>query len=394
MGYINGFETAQDKKGRNILRGDDDIQISDGININDEPILMYGYGGADKLVTGSAADEIYGGEGNDYLDGAGGKDLLEGGNGDDIYVVDLTTSNSIQDAITEHSSHNSGIDTVKLRGGSDLTTYTIIELGKNLENLDASGTGATLLNLVGNRFNNNLIGNDADNVLDGSKGDDSFAGGKGNDIYVLDQMNELVHVTEYVGQGLDTIVLNYDNSKSKGIAQEIDLDASDLANIENFTLGGSGLFNVAGNALDNVLTGNNSANALYGAAGNDVLDGGEGADILQGDAGADTFVFSSKLSKNNIDSITDFVHGEDKIHLDTDLFKKLLNDADLSDNLVIGCAAKDSNDYLVYNSDTGALFYDADGSGKGAAVQFASLADNPVLDSTDFSFGNTLPVLG
>ncbi len=392
MGYINGFEHTN-KNGRNTLRGNDEAQITDGININDEPILMYGYGGDDKLVTGPAADEIYGGEGNDYLDGAGGKDELTGGNGDDLYVVDLTSKSRLEDKITEKDGNMGGIDTVKLRGESTLATYATVELANDLENLDASDTGSTLLNLLGNKLDNNLIGNDADNVLDGGKGLDSFAGGKGNDIYVLDLIEEVGHVTEYAGEGVDTIVLN-DVNESREITYGINLGAPVLANVENFTLGGAGLYDVTGNALDNVLTGNESANALYGAAGNDVLNGGLGADILQGDAGADTFVFSSKLSKNNIDSITDFVHGEDKIHLDTAIFKKLLNDTDLSDNLVIGSAAKDSNDYLIYNSDTGALFYDADGSGKGAAVQFASLADNPVLDVTDFSFGNTVPVLG
>ena len=38
---------------------------------------------------------------------------------------------------------------------------------------------------------------------------------------------------------------------------------------------------------------------------------------------------------------------------------------------VVGAVAVDANDYLVYNSGTGALYYDADANGTGLAVQFA-----------------------
>jgi Ca2+-binding RTX toxin-like protein len=43
-----------------------------------------------------------------------------------------------------------------------------------------------------------------------------------------------------------------------------------------------------------------------------------------------------------------------------------------------------SDHYVVYNTSTGALFYDADGSGSGAAMQFATLTGNPTLTNQDF----------
>ena len=47
-------------------------------------------------------------------------------------------------------------------------------------------------------------------------------------------------------------------------------------------------------------------------------------------------------------------------------------------------AAHDLNDYLVYNPATGALSYDADGSGAGAGVQIALLGVNLALTNADF----------
>ena len=47
-------------------------------------------------------------------------------------------------------------------------------------------------------------------------------------------------------------------------------------------------------------------------------------------------------------------------------------------------AAPDKNDYIQYDTHTGALYYDADGSGAGAAIQFATLAGAPVMTAADF----------
>jgi Ca2+-binding RTX toxin-like protein len=75
-------------------------------------------------------------------------------------------------------------------------------------------------------------------------------------------------------------------------------------NVENLVLTDT-LFpggNAIGNALDNVITGNNMISNLYGAAGNDTLhggadqdrlDGGLGADTMDGGAGDDTYVVGS-----------------------------------------------------------------------------------------------------
>jgi serralysin len=46
-----------------------------------------------------------------------------------------------------------------------------------------------------------------------------------------------------------------------------------------------------------------------------------------------------------------------------------------------------TNDRIVYNSATGALFFDADGSGAGIATQFAIHSANLGLTAGDFLTG-------
>ena len=46
--------------------------------------------------------------------------------------------------------------------------------------------------------------------------------------------------------------------------------------------------------------------------------------------------------------------------------------------------ANDKDDYLIYSKKTGVLSYDADGSGKGQAVEFALLKNKATLKVDDF----------
>ena len=170
-------------------------------------------------------------------------------------------------------------------------------------------------------------------------------------------------------------------------------------NLENLTLGGTADINGTGNTLANIITGNSAANTLNGGAGNDSLSGGAGNDTLTGGLGNDTlsggigndvFVFNSATA-NNLDTILDFATGTDKIQLSKSIFANLGATGNLTENafwLAAGAVkGNDANDRVVYNTTTGALYYDADGSGSGAVVQIALLgtSSHPTTTFSDFA---------
>jgi Ca2+-binding RTX toxin-like protein len=138
-------------------------------------------------------------------------------------------------------------------------------------------------------------------------------------------------------------------------------------------------------AIENLI-GGSGADRFIGSGASNMLTGGLGNDKLTGGSGADTFVFNAKLSaKKNVDTITDFKRVDDTFQLENAIFKKLAKVGTLSkSSFVVGAKAKDKNDYIVYDKAKGALSYDADGSGKGAAVKFAQITKGTALGYNDF----------
>jgi len=135
-----------------------------------------------------------------------------------------------------------------------------------------------------------------------------------------------------------------------------------------------------------IFTGDGTAELADGLAGNDTLSGGAGNDILYGGNDGDTFVFNSALGGGNIDTIGDFNIAQDTINLSNTIFTAIANGTLAANAFVIGTAAADADDRIIYDP-TGALYYDADGNGGGAAVQFATLATGLALTNADFVVG-------
>jgi Ca2+-binding RTX toxin-like protein len=149
--------------------------------------------------------------------------------------------------------------------------------------------------------------------------------------------------------------------------------------------GQSGNDRLEGGSGRDYLYGSTGDDTLLGGDGNDRLYGGAGRDILTGGANQDSFVFDTSLGASNIDKIMDFSVADDTIRLDNAVFTKFGSTGTMSSSaFYVGAAAHDSTDRIIYNSDTGALSYDPDGTGSAAAVQFAELSTKLALTNLDF----------
>ena len=129
--------------------------------------------------------------------------------------------------------------------------------------------------------------------------------------------------------------------------------------------------------------GGDGSDTIRGGAQAELISGGLGNDVLTGRAGKDAFVFDATLGSQNVDLVTDFNVNGDMIHLKASIFSKIAGPFNAS-HLCLGASAADSSDRIVYNPETGALSYDADGSGIAAAVRFATLSQGLSLTASHF----------
>jgi Ca2+-binding RTX toxin-like protein len=173
------------------------------------------------------------------------------------------------------------------------------------------------------------------------------------------------------------------------LSSQSSLDADTIVNSGSITGkvqlgGGNDIFNGAGGASGS-LFGQQGNDRLIGGRTGDRISGGPGRDTMTGGAGSDHFVFDSALA-GNLDKITDFRHGFDKIDLSHALFTTLNPTGKLAAGMFFsGGAAHDGNDHVIYRSANGWLCYDANGKAAGGSIHFATLAAHLTLTNTDFN---------
>ncbi|MEF8756328.1 MAG: calcium-binding protein [Accumulibacter sp.] len=305
----------------------DDSLTGDG-NAN----RLTGAQGNDFLNGGAGNDSLDGGAGNDTLWGGTGADSLTGGDGADLYYVDHAG-----DSVSETNANpaTGGIDQVF----SSLAAYT---LGAHIENGRILATGAA--SLSGNALANLLYAGAGANLLDGAGGNDTVSylyGVSGSGVTA-----SLASGTATGGSGSDTLVA-----------------------IEN----------LVGSAYADTLGGDGGANLLSGGNGNDTLSGG---------LGADTFRFDMlPNAATNRDTISDFNVLDDTIELENAIFNSLPNGPLAATSFRSGAgvtAAADADDFVIYDTNTGALYYDAAGNAGAGPVQIATLTGIQALTSADF----------
>lgn len=194
-------------------------------------------------------------------------------------------------------------------------------------------------------------------------------------ITVADVVDELIS-----GSSTDNSIIG-----ASGNDQLFGLGGNDILNgsLGNDLLsGGNGLDWLIGGYGNDQLSGDGGSDSLLGGSGNDLLNGGSGADVLTGGSGRDRFVFD--LAPNlsgNVDIITDFSHAQgDKLLLSKADFTGFTQTGALTAGQFLAAAgattAQDAEDRIIYDTSTGALYYDVDGAGGESAIQFATIQNH------------------
>jgi Ca2+-binding RTX toxin-like protein len=150
--------------------------------------------------------------------------------------------------------------------------------------------------------------------------------------------------------------------------------------------GGGGDDAIVGGNGNDTLDGGSGSDTLTGASGNDSLWGGTGFDLLTGGLGADQFRFQNASAGTDI--ISDFTTGSDKIAISASGWGGGLVAGALNSNQFLqvtgSIQATTTSQRFIYKASTGGLYFDVDGSGASAAVQFANLSSSAALNVTDF----------
>jgi serralysin len=353
--YVDGFGdvvTEAAGQGRDVVYASASHRLAAGSSVEVLSTVALGATTAINLTGNELANVIYGNAGANVLIGGGAADYMVGFAGDDDYYVDTAGDYVVENA-------GQGRDVVYTG-----TSYALTA-GSSLEVLSTNGLAeTTAINLTGNEIGNVLIGNAGANVLIGGGGADYMVGLGGDDTYYVDNAGDVA--SEDANQGYDVAYASSHYVLNGGKSVEV---------LSTVGLGETTAINLTGNEL---------ANSIYGNAGANVLDGGAGVDILVGLGGADTFAFTTGLGGGNVDWVYDFVSGTDKIALDDAAFPGLGLGTLSAGAFRAGATAQDADDRILYDSSSGALYFDADGAGGAAAVQFATLGAGTTLVVSDF----------
>jgi Ca2+-binding RTX toxin-like protein len=438
-----GNDTLQGSIGSDTIYGyaegtDPDLETgNDTIYGGNGRDTIYGGGGDDTLYGGDLNDTLYGGAGDDHLYGDSGDDILDGGAGNDTFwiggnstgidtfrggagndtvrlssnlvrselILDAAASVEILDLAGFSLAGNAGSNLIDLSGVTTvLNVPGIIDLGSG-NDVFHGHDGVDRVN--GGNSNDKLYGRGGDDHLYGGSGRDDLDGGAGNDTFWIGD----VDTDNFLGgDGADTVRLLNDTGRqilTLGAANSVETlntaghrlsgtlasDTFDLSGLTKLSAGKTGIALLAGNDTylghsgADIVNGGDGSDTLQGMGGKDRLDGGAGSDTLTGGAGADSFVFTARPLKKAFDTITDFDPNGDRLLFDNRIFAALGRDGKLSADSFIATAsgkAQDREDRLIYDTDSGNLFYDANGSARGKSVLVAQLDAGLDLRASDF----------
>jgi Ca2+-binding RTX toxin-like protein len=243
--------------------------------------------------------------------------------------------------------------------------------------------------------NDRLFGRGGDDLLSGGGGDDflnggalagadTLRGGKGFDIASYVNSN---YVAAAMTIDLENLFANTAEAAGDALFGIEAIRGRDDSGLTDILRGNSGRNTFWGMGGNDFLIGRDGGDALFGGAGNDQLNGGLGNDRLKGNADADAFIFSAILGASNVDHVVDFKAVDDQIQLDNAVMAALGPVGPLAASAFRANAsgqAQDASDRIIYETDTGKLFYDKDGSGAADAILFAILDNKATISAVDF----------
>lgn len=282
-----------------------------------------------------------------------------------------------------------------------------------------SATQLTALGLTGGsavadgRFDSAIAEDAAGTAITGAvsveANENNIVAGLGNDVVAL-STSLLAHETVNVAAAGGTATTDADVVFNASAGASITVDAFDTVIASNGVVitGGVGTVNVLNTGIQGS-AGNDTINAstaaagqtIEGLAGNDTITasinggiviGGDGADVITFSttgAAADTLVFNSLVG---VDTIANYTVADDSIQLSKAVYAALgsvgaLTVAEFASGVDAAAiaAASTAATRITYDTTTGALSYDADGIGSGAAVQLATFTGIPTLAVTEFN---------
>ncbi|WP_157961424.1 calcium-binding protein [Microvirga flavescens] len=398
-GLIRGEYTAiyGNRLGENVITNKG--RLEGRVFLGDANDIYDGRGGTltGDLYLGRGDDVAYGGDGSETVFVGLGEDFFDGGAGIDTLLLSYDWA-GIND---KHAVDLRITDKQVVGAGSQMTL-------RNVENLVGGDADDRF---IGNDAANTLIGNGGNDTLDGYDGDDLLSGGAGNDLLVGGAGSDTAVFTGKFSDYTITVVagagIKITDNRTSG-------DGADYLGGVEFALFSDRIYTlppvppvgpvtpskpaetpatptttdtppVKTMAKNLTFKGGKKADTFVGGKGHDLLNGGLGNDRLTGDEGQDTFVFNSKLGSKNVDRITDFTHADDSIKLSKAIFSKLQKGILSKDAFWVGAKAHDKSDRIIFDDKTGALYYDADGTGKKyGAIKFAQLEAKTLLEANDF----------
>ncbi|HEY8382952.1 MAG TPA: cadherin domain-containing protein [Microvirga sp.] len=331
---------------------------------------LKGGAGNDRFIGDNGANSLIGGAGDDTLQGGGGNDTLDGGAGQDRAVF---TGPASAYGITRNG--DGSVTVTGAEGTDTLRDIRFLQFADGvtaLANAAPTGLAASATSIAENAPANTVVATLSAQDADGDAVTYSLDAGSpfalvGNSLVVAGPL-------DFETQRNHQVTVRAQDAYGGGTSLTVSIGVTNAVETSLFVLrGGAG------------------ADTLAGEAGNDRLYGGLGADRLTGGLGQDVFVLDTRPGRGNVDALTDFVVADDSIWLDNAVFRGLgrAGSPEAPKGLAkgafaLGSKAKDAGDRVIYDTKSGKLFYDEDGTGRKAQTLIAELTKGLKITAADF----------